>query len=424
MGRQESNIMAQSPRNLDSYGQADQDGTHLPEPLAGILREAVGQNATDIHVDTWGNHAVVRFRVDGVARELDPFDLDQARRLINQLKVSAKMSVEATLQPLEGQFRFQQGQQVRDVRVTIIPEAPRNEAAHLRLLTRPEDWRHMEQLGMRPEQVATVRRVMQWPHGLVLVAGPTGSGKTTTLYALTELEDLRHLIAASIEDPIEFDLPYVRQLEVYEKRGVTMRQGLRTLLRMDADLLMVGEIRDGESAIVAAQAALGGRLVLATIHARDTAAAISAMRHLGVPPYVLASSLRMVIAQTLIRRLCDACSEAHAIRDAERKLFAQARQPVPEALRAGKGCTPCSQTGFKGRTGVFQVAVFDESHGAWLADAPPEHEVRERIVQEGTQSLYSEVLQRAADGTISLSEAARVVGAAENGSGTVMGPRV
>lgn len=405
--------MNQSLRNLDSYGPSDRDSPRLPEPLAGILREAVQQGATDIHVDTWGNRAAVRFRVDGVARELDPLDLDQARRLINQVKVSAKLNVEATLQPLEGQFRWQQGELVRDIRVTIIPEAPHNEAAHLRLLTRPEDWRHMEQLGMRPEQLATVRRVMQWPHGLVLVAGPTGSGKTTTLYALTELENLRHLIAASIEDPIEFDLPYVRQLEVDEKRGVTMREGLRTLLRMDADLLMVGEIRDGESAIVAAQAALAGRLVLATIHARDAAGAISAMRHFGVPPYVLASSLRMVIAQTLVRKPCGECTEARAIRDAERRLFEQARLPVPDTLRLGKGCPLCGQTGFKGRTGVFEVAMFDESHGAWLADGPLEHQVRERLAQEGTRPLRTEVLQRAADGNISLNEAARLTGAAD-----------
>jgi len=178
------------------------------------------QSATDIHIDTWGNVATVRYRVDGVPRELEPLDLEHARRLINQVKVTSNLDIEATRRPLEGQFQFQQGQHVRDIRVTIIPEAPRNEAAHLRLLTRPEDWRHMEHLGMRPEQLATVREVMRWPHGLVLVAGPTGSGKTTTLYALTELEDLRHLIAASIEDPIEFDLPYVRQLEVDEKQGI------------------------------------------------------------------------------------------------------------------------------------------------------------------------------------------------------------
>ncbi len=410
--------MTQSLRNLDSYGPSDQEKPLLPEPLGTILREAVAQEATDIHIDTWRDHAVVRFRVDGAAREFNPLEPDQARRLINQIKVSAKLNVEATLQPLEGQFRWQEGEQVRDIRVTIIPEAPRNEAAHLRLLTRPEEWRHMEQLGMRPEQLATVRGVMQWPHGLVLVAGPTGSGKTTTLYALTELEDLRHLVAASIEEPIEFDLPYVRQLEVDERRGITMKEGLRTLLRMDADVLMVGEIRDGESAIVAAQAALAGRLVLATIHARDAAGAISAMRHLGVRPYVLASSLRMVIAQTLVRKLCGACVTALPTRNTERKLFEQAGLAAPATLRIAKGCPSCRRTGFRGRTGVFQVAVFDESHGAWLADGPPEHEVRERLVQEGTQSLRDELLHCAAEGVISLSEVARLTGTAVEGPGT------
>lgn len=408
MTRIASILSFESPRPV--FG----ENSDLPQPLRGILVDAIDQGATDIHIDTWGNHATVRYRIDGAPRELEPLDLDSARRLINQVKVTAGMDIEVTRRPLEGQFRFQQGKDVRDIRVTIIPEAPRNEAAHLRLLTRPEDWRHMEHLGMRPEQLAGVRQVMKWPHGLVLIAGPTGSGKTTTLYALAELEDLRRLIAASIEDPIEFDLPYVRQLEVDDKRGITMKEGLRTLLRMDADVLMVGEIRDAESAIVAAQAALAGRLVLATIHARDAAAAISAMRHLGVPPYVLASSLRMVIAQTLVRKLCDTCAEGRPTRDAERKLLEQAQLPVPEMLRVGKGCPRCGQTGFKGRTGVFQIAVFDESHGGWLADGPPEHEIREKLIREGAQPLCSEVLQRAAEGAISLNEAARVAGRDHN----------
>ena len=401
--------------NNESEEPAALEPSRYPEPLRSVLGGAVRQGATDVHIDTWGDRGTIRYRLDGVAREQEPLDMEQARRLINQIKVSANLEIEATRRPLESQFRWEQDGQVRDIRVTIIPEAPRNEAAHLRLLTRPEDWRHMEQLGMRPEQLAIVRRVMQWPHGLVLVAGPTGSGKTTTLYALTELEDLRRLVAASIEDPIEFDLPYVRQLEVDEKRGITMRDGLRVLLRMDADLLMIGEIRDAESAVVAAQAALAGRLIVATIHARDAAAAVSAMRHLGVSPYVLASSLRLVIAQNLVRRLCERCAEERPLDEAQRRLFADARLPTPGTLRAEKGCPRCGRTGFLGRTGVFQVAVFDESHGSWLADGPPEHEVRERIMQEGTSPLHHEVLQRVADGTISFGEAARVAAVAGGG---------
>jgi len=382
----------------------------LPELLAGILEDAVQQGATDIHIDTWGLRGALRFRIDGVIHEREPLDLEQAGRLLNQLKISANLDFEATTRPQEGQFRWTDKGRVRDVRVTLIPEAPNNEAAHLRLLTVPEDWKHPEHLGFRAEQLATVRQVMQWPHGLVLVGGPTGSGKTTTLYALTDLEDLRGQIAVAIEDPIEFDLPYVRQLQVDEKRGITMTEGLRTLLRMDADVLMVGEIRDTESAIVAAQAALAGRLVLATIHARDAAGAVSTMRYLGVPSYALASSMRMVLAQNLVRKLCDYCARERLPEDSERKLFESAQLPVPANMRVERGCDRCGRSGFRGRTGVFELAVFDEARTAWLAEGMDEHVLRQRLRDEGVQSLGVEVLQRVSAGVTSLREAARVVG--------------
>jgi type II secretory ATPase GspE/PulE/Tfp pilus assembly ATPase PilB-like protein len=160
----------------------------LPELVAAIVADAVKQGATDIHLDTWGDYGTLRFRVDGVIREREPLASEQARRLLNQLKVAARLDFEATRRAQEGQFRWTDGQRVRDIRVTLIPEAPRNESAHLRVLTRPEDWRHMENLGLRPEQLVAVRKIMQWPHGLVLVPGPTGPGKTTTLCALTSVD--------------------------------------------------------------------------------------------------------------------------------------------------------------------------------------------------------------------------------------------
>jgi type II secretory ATPase GspE/PulE/Tfp pilus assembly ATPase PilB-like protein len=402
--------MAQIQTQSNVAARPSGPGTNLPEPLAGILADAVEQGATDIHVDTWGDRASLRFRVDGAIRQREPLELEQARRLLNQLKISASLEFEATRRPQEGQFRWSDGEHVRDIRVTLIPEAPRNESAHLRVLMRPEDWRHMEHLGLLPEQLETVRKVMQWPHGLVLIAGPTGSGKTTTLYGLTDLEDLRGQVVVSIEDPIEFDLPFVRQLEVDEKRGITMQEGLRTLLRMDADVLMIGEIRDAESAVVSARAALAGRLVLATIHARDAAAAVAAMRYLGVPAYVLASSLRMVLSQNLVRKLCDHCAESRPLSAAERRWYEQAGLPVPETVRCEKGCPQCGQTGYCGRTGVFQIGVFDQSHSEWLAGDPPEHEIRERLGSEGMRPLRDEVLRRVADGTTSLREAVRVAG--------------
>jgi general secretion pathway protein E len=217
-------------------------------------------------------------------------------------------------------------------------------------------------------------------------------------------------VAVSIEDPIEFDLPYVRQLEVDEKRGITMKEGLRVLLRMDADVLMIGEIRDSDSAIVAARAALAGRLVLGTMHAHDAAAAVTAMRYLGVPAYVLASSLRMALSLKLVRKLCDQCATDRPLSAVERSWFEREDLTIPERVRCEKGCSHCGQSGFHGRTGVFQVGVFDQSHSDWLAGDPPEHEIRERLSGQGTQSLHVEVLRRVADGTTSFREAARVVG--------------
>lgn len=402
--------MTQIQTELNITARPDGPPSDVPALLAGILADALGQGATDIHVDTWAEHAAVRFRVDGVIREREPLEPEQARRLLNQLKIAASLDLEATRRPQEGQFRWRDGERSCNIRVTLIPEAPCNESAHLRVLTRPEDWRHMEHLGLLPAQLEAVRRVMQWSHGLVLIAGPTGSGKTTTLYALTDLEDLHGQVAASIEDPIEFDLPLVRQLEVDEKRGITMKQGLRTLLRMDADVLMIGEIRDADSAIVAARAAFAGRLVLATIHARDAAAAVAAMRYLGVPAYVLASSLRMVLAQNLVRKLCAHCAEVRPLSAAERRRYEQAGLPVPETVHVEKGCVHCGHTGFRGRTGTFQVGVLDASHSEWLAGDPPEHAIRERLGREGMLPLSSEVLQRVASGVTSPHEAARVVG--------------
>jgi type II secretory ATPase GspE/PulE/Tfp pilus assembly ATPase PilB-like protein len=194
--------------------------------------------------------------------------------------------------PQEGHFRWYSQDCCRDIRSTVVATAPRHEAAHLRLLTPPEEWLDIKNLGLGRREMETIERILGKPHGLILIAGPTGAGKTTTLYSLTGLTDLRGQIAALIEDPAEFDLPYVRQLEIKEHRGFTTEEGLKTILRIDADIILVGEIRDSASAKIAARAALAGRLVMATIHARDAATAIQAMRYLSVPDYVLGSALR------------------------------------------------------------------------------------------------------------------------------------
>ncbi len=378
------------------------------ELLSAVVAEAVAEGATDIHLDTWNERAIVRFRVDGIMHEKLQVSASDARRLINQVRVSAELDIEATVKPAEGQFRWSNGEAVRDVRVTVLPTAPSNEAAHLRLLTTPEDWRDAEHLGLSIEERRAIEAVLNETHGLALIAGPTGSGKTTTLYALTGLEDLVHRVAVSIEDPAEYDLPNVRQMEVNPRRGITMQEGLRILLRVDPDVLIVGEIRDPHSASAAAQAALTGRQVLATIHGRDAAAAIHAMHYFAVPYYILGGALRMVIAQSLVRRLCRACAEPRAVADAEARLFDKVGVAPPAEILDPRGCQSCNGYGYRGRTGVFEIALLDDDFGLWLADGRAQHEIRNRLGEMGVTPVTTRALEKVAAGETTIRELTRL----------------
>lgn len=393
-------------RNLVSEGTAES----LPQALNGLVDQAVKESATDIHIDAWGNQAALRFRVDGTIHERETLTYDQARKLVNQIKVAAGLDLPMMYEPLEGHFRWCSEQEYRDIRVTIVSTAPRHEAAHLRLLTPPEGWRDVRNLGLGGQELMLVERTLKTARGLVLISGPTGSGKTTTLYSLTGLTDLRSQIAASIEDPTEYDLPYVRQLEVKEKRGFTMEEGLQTILRLDPDIILVGEIRDAGSAKIATRAALSGRLVLATVHARDAAAAVEAMHYLSVPYYVLGGALRLVVAQDLIRKLCPECARQRPLAAAECPLFEQVGLTPPESVFDAVGCPKCFDYGYRGRTGVFQVAMIDDELGAWLSAGRRQQEIRERILATGSRPLTADALEKVARGVTSMDEVLRFYG--------------
>jgi len=382
----------------------------LPEALHGLVAEAVEESATDIHIDAWGHEAAVRFRVDGTIHEREPLTYDQARKLINQIKVAAGADLPTAHRPFEGHFRWSTGEVHRDLRVTVVWTAPRHEAAHLRLLTPPEQWRNVRNLGLGSRDLAAVERTLQTARGLVLISGPTGSGKTTTLYSLTGLTDLRGRIAASIEDPTEYDLPYVRQLEVKEKHGFTMEEGLRTILRLDPDVVLVGEVRDAGSARIATRAALAGRLVLATVHARDAAAAIETMHYLSVPYYVLGGALRLVIAQDLIRKVCLRCARRRPPAPHERSLFEQAGLTPPDVVADSEGCPECFCYGYRGRTGVFQVATVDDELGNWLAAGRRQQDVRERLLASGSRPLVADAMEKSAAGITTVREVLRFYG--------------
>ncbi len=377
----------------------------LPEPLRGFLERAIDERSTDLHFDEWEDGALVRFRVDGAVHVKERLTRGQADRVINQVRVAAELDIDTVRAPVEGHFRVRSGDRERNVRVTLVPTASRTHSAHLRLLTAPEDWRDIRRLGLAERDLEAIESAMRNPHGLVLAAGLTGSGKTTTLYALACLGEREQRIVVSIEDPVEFDLPRVRQLEVNESQGLTMEAGLRALLRMDPDILIIGEVRDRDSATIAAQAAMAGRLVLATVHGRDAAAAVESLHYLTVPNYVIGGALRLVIGQSLVRRVCEQCASTRPPAEYERALFKRARVPVPDAVREAAGCTDCNGYGYRGRIGVFEVVPIDDELGHWIARGQPQHAIRERFAAVSHGTIAADALRKAAAGLTSVREA-------------------
>ncbi len=381
----------------------------LPPLLRDLIAHAAQARATDIHLDAWQDGAAVRLRVDGRIAPYEVFDADQTRRLINQVRAAAGLDIDAARAAQEGHLRWRGPDQTIDLRVTDAPTAPNDRAVHLRMLESPGAAWAISDLGLSEEQVRRLRAQMTHQQGLTLIAGPTGAGKTTTLYALLAMSDLSRRVVISIEEPAEIDLPYVRQLEVDEAGGRDMAAGLRLALRMDPDVVGVGEVRDAESARIAARAAQSGKCVLATIHGRDAASAITAMHYLGVPYAVLAGGLRTIIAQTLVRLLCPECRQPREPNEHERPAFERHEIGPPKQVYDTEGCKACRGLGYRGRTGVFQVATLDAEVGARLARAPRESETRAMLCERGAHPLAAEALRLAAAGRTSYAEVVHLV---------------
>lgn len=396
--------MAEEPAPVSGEGEAileEGEGTLSP-PLSWLMDEAARVRATDVHIDPVANGFVVRKRIDGVLGPRLEYTRGQGQRILNQLKVACGMDLEWSRAAREGHFHFSTDHKPQEVRATVIP-TKRTEAAHLRLLHAPGPRWDLEHLGMGVDQALEVRETLESPHGLAVVAGQTGSGKTTTMYALTQTQDLWQRIAASIEDPVEFDVDYVRQIEVDHRVGHTMEDGLRTLLRMDPDILLIGEARDRTSAVTAARAGLAGRLVLTTVHARDAAAAVEALHYMGVPYYILGGALRVVVAQDLVRRICPHCAESRSPAEHERRIFREQWMDPPEKVMEPVGCDAC-HLGYRGRCGLFEIATIDEGTARWLAAGRRQQEIRDRFTENGMRPILSDALHKAAAGITSMQE--------------------
>lgn len=327
--------------------------------INALLREAVREHASDIHIEPFANRLIVRFRVDGVLRNVLEPPAALTPLLTSRIKVMAKLDIAEKRLPQDGRIALQLGSRAIDVRVSTMP-SNHGERVVLRLLDKKAGRLDVNHLGMAKKDAQIVTDVLKRPYGIILVTGPTGAGKSTTLYAmLTELNDATRNIL-TVEDPIEYDLPGVGQTQVNPKVEMTFARGLRAILRQDPDIVMIGEIRDLETAEIAVQASLTGHLVLSTLHTNTAIGAVARLIDMGVAPFLLASSLIGVIAQRLVRILCPHCKVQVEATEAEREMLAPgSKEPV--MVYHPKGCDACNQIGYLGRSGIYEVIPIDDT---------------------------------------------------------------
>jgi general secretion pathway protein E len=378
--------------------------------INALLLQALRERASDIHFEPYEARSVVRFRIDGVLRDViePPRALHAA--LVSRLKVMASLDIAEKRLPQDGRMALKLGDKSVDVRVSTLPTGP-GERVVLRLLDKDSARLDLTALGMAGDTLVAIDKLIREPHGIVLVTGPTGSGKTTTLYAAMSRLPRGALNVMTVEDPIEFALDGVGQTQVNPRIDLTFARALRSILRQDPDIIMIGEIRDLETAQIAVQASLTGHLVLATLHTNDAVSAVTRLADMGVEPYLLSSSLLGVLAQRLVRCLCPECRQAHPATEGETEVMQSIGARAVELYRPA-GCEACSDTGFKGRTGVYELLLTDESLRRLIHDRAGEPNLREACDRAGVRSLAEDGTRWLADGTTSLAELLRVTGAA------------
>ena len=379
------------------------DDAPIIRMLNALLTQAARDGASDIHIEPYERHSVVRFRVDGSLREVVQPNRALHAALISRLKIMADLDIAERRLPQDGRISLRIGTRAVDVRVSTLPSA-HGERAVLRLLDKSEGRLSLEALGMQGEVLKRFEHLVTQPHGIILVTGPTGSGKTTTLYAALSRLDAAGSNIMTVEDPIEYELAGVGQTQVNAKIELTFAKALRAILRQDPDVIMIGEIRDFETAQIAIQASLTGHLVLATLHTNDASSAVTRLTDMGVEPFLLSSSLLGVLAQRLLRKLCPHCklgSETSVI-------ASEARQSMTSTEFHPVGCTECGQTGYSGRSGVFELLITDDSIRAQIHNRASEADIRAAALNGGMTLMRDDGERLVLQGVTSREELLRV----------------
>ncbi len=375
-----------------------------------MLLEALKQRASDVHVESTAEGLRVRQRVDGVLHDVATHPLRYQAAVVSRIKIMANLDIAERRVPQDGRVRLKLSDRELDVRVSTLPSV-HGESVVLRLLDRTADVRTLDRLGMDEETQRRFSRLVVRPNGIILVTGPTGSGKTTTLYAALQRINTPEVKIITVEDPIEYRIDGLTQIAVDPKAGRTFAASLRAILRHDPDVVMVGEMRDKETVEIAIQAALTGHLVFSTLHTNDAPSGVTRLRDMGAEPYLLAATVQGILAQRLVRRVCEACGEPEDLNDREREWAGELGLPTDAGtFRRGVGCDRCGGTGFLGRRGTYELMVMSETIRSMVVRGGSLDEIRRAAREEGMKPLPEVAWDLAVAGLTTVGEVARIAG--------------
>lgn len=371
-----------------------------------LFARALDLNASDIHFEPNENYLDVRCRVDGIMTRIERLPVKIHTAVASRLKLMARLDIGEKRLPQDGRIDFQLGSKQLDMRVSTLPGV-HGESVVLRILDRSDTTVDLQQLGMPAELLRHYQGVINQPHGMILITGPTGSGKTTTLYATLEKISNETQKIITVEDPVEYQLDGITQIQANSSIGLNFAAGLRSIVRQDPDILMVGEIRDHETAEIAIESALTGHLVFSTLHTNDAAGAVTRLQDMGVEGYLISSSLLAIQAQRLVRRICKDCSEEHSLTEDEAAVLEIEQESCP-LIRRGSGCDRCGNTGYRGRVGLYELLLMSDSIRHHIASGADANIIRDEAIREGMRTLRQDALEKLGDGLTTPEEVVRV----------------
>ena len=397
----------QTRDEIDGVEDASGDNAPVIKLATLIITNAIKMKASDIHIEPMEKEFRVRYRIDGALRKMDSPPKRLQGAIISRIKIMSKMKISEKRTPQDGRIQITVNGKDLDLRVSSVP-TNHGESIVMRILDKSNLSLGLPQLGFLSDDQTTFERLIKLPDGVVLVTGPTGSGKTTTLYACLGQINTPDKKLITVEDPVEYQMSGINQVQVNKDVGLDFSAALRSILRQAPNIVMIGEIRDEETADIAMEAALTGHLVFSTLHTNDAPSAVTRLLDIGVKPFLVASALRAAMAQRLVRAICEKCKETYAPTERDIKMLGQIAKTLPEHMYHGAGCDRCGRTGYKGRKGIFEIFKVDDTVQRLIFDHAPATVLRQRARELGMRTLREDGMLKVASGMTSLEEVLRV----------------